>query len=551
MTAYGGYVAAQPVDFSGLISDFGAKAIAIQKANKAKEEKKQLLQQKSVEKQTLKQEERDYKEQQDAIKNIERQEQEDKKIIDKPIPFTGSKTMDDLSAKVVPLVADANFTLSKLMKEDPSKSAELSAKKSNLNRDFQSYVEVPKTAIEGKKYLTEQAKNQSPIGQMLGGKYNSILDVGRKNVSATQDGRLIFFDTNEKGEEIPDSGVPISAIANYGAYADNDVDYDKEIDDLKLGEYSQITGTGGRSQIETKSAKLNPQYENVTNSYARSKTATAPDIARVLVKLGGYGAYVDDVNNIPSQPQIDPKTGEESYKPIIKFELTENGGYYPIVTEGMRKEAEAILKQKIDASISVDVNKTRNPDLALGNGGEKGPKDIPKMDIVEAKKKIRQIESKEDSDNIFNRVPGFKAKLENMAKKSGYKNVTIVDLPGGGLGIRATVGAEKPSKAKVIQEFNNGESIYSWRNGLDPKVGASEYSELSQENKNDYLEIANAGKEQMFKRAGKQISETPKETIYVDVSVLKKNNPNSTVAELKKYIMDQNKGKKIRWQNGK
>lgn len=132
---------------------------------------------------------------------------------------------------------------------------------------------------------------------------------------------------------------------------------------------------------------------------------------------------------------------------------------------------------------------------------------------MKLKKKIRQIESKEDSDAIFNRAPGFKAKLENMAKKAGYKNVAIVNLPGGGLGIRATVGAEKPSKAKVVQEFLSGESIYSWRNGLDPNVGSNEYIELGQENKQDYLDIAQVGKGQMKARVarstGKSIVKKP------------------------------------------
>jgi hypothetical protein len=71
------------------------------------------------------------------------------------------------------------------------------------------------------------------------------------------------------------------------------------------------------------------------------------------------------------------------------------------------------------------------------------------------------------------------------------------------------VGAEKrPSKAKVIQEFTNGESIYSWRNGLDPIVGSNEYAELAQERKEDYLDIVNAGKGQMLKRAAKSTGAT-------------------------------------------
>ena len=67
----------------------------------------------------------------------------------------------------------------------------------------------------------------------------------------------------------------------------------------------------------------------------------------------------------------------------------------------------------------------------------------------------------------------------------------------------ATTGSEKPSKAKVVQEFNNGESIYSWRNGLDPNVGSNEYIELGQENKQDYLDIVQVGKGQMKSRVAR------------------------------------------------
>lgn len=500
MAAYGGYVAAEPLNLSGLITDFGTKAIAIQEANKEREEKKQLLQQQSAEKQALKEEERAYKEQQDALKSIEEQYKEDQKIISKPIPFTGSKTLDDLSAKVIPLVADSNYELNKLMKEDPSNSAELSAKKANMNKDFQTYVQIPETAIKGKQFITGVAKKQSKVGSMFGGKYISMLDVSRKNVTRTPDYRLLFFEKDEDGKDIPNSGIPVSAIANYGAYQDEYVDYDKEIADLNLGEYSQITSSGGRSQIETKSAKFNPQYEAVVNTYARSKTRTPEDITRILVEFGGYGAYIDGQNNISPQTQIDPATGNEYVKPVINFILTDNGGYAADnITQAMQNEAETILKQKVDASIGVDVSKTRNPEY-VSEGGEKEPRDIPRMDVVEANKKVRQIESKDDSISIFKRVPGYKAKLESLAKKAGYKNVQIV-YRNGGLAILGKVN--KGDAVKTLQEFNNPESIYSWRNGLDTIVGSNEFSELVKEKKEEYLDIVNTGKEQMLNRAKK------------------------------------------------
>lgn len=500
MAAYGGYVAAEPLNLSGLITDFGTKAIAIKEAQKEREEKQQLLKQQKAEKIATRDEERAYKEQQDALKDIEEQYKEDQKIISKPIPFTGSKTLDDLSAKVVPLVADRYALYTKLAKEDPSKAAEFSAKKSNLMTDYKAYANIPEVAIKGKEYLTKVAKDQSPIGTLLGAKWNSMLNVSTKNPNETGDGRLVFFDRNENGDVIPNSQIPVSAIANYGAYQDNYVDYDKEIADLQLGEYSQITNSGGKSQIETKSARLNPYYEPVVSSFARKKTALPEDVARVLVQFGGYGAYIDDQFNIAPKSQIDPKTGKEISRPVINFILTENGGFYPDnVTEGMRKEAEDLLKQKVDASIGVDVSKTRNPEF-VPEGVEKEPRDIPRMDVVEANKKVRQIESKDDSISIFKRVPGYKAKLESLAKKAGYKNVQIV-YRNGGLAILGKIN--KGDAVKTLQEFNNPESIYSWRNGLDTIVGSNEFSELVKENKEDYLNIVNAGKEQMLNRAKK------------------------------------------------
>jgi hypothetical protein len=485
-----------------MASDFTGKAIAIQKAQKAKEEKQSLLNQQKAEKIAAKTEERTYKEQQDALKDIEKQAIDDNKIISKPIPFTGSKTMDDLSAKVVPLVADKVALYTKLMKQDPSKSAELSAKKSNMTRDYQSYVNIPGVAIKGKEYLTKVAKDQSPIGIMLGSKWNSMLDVGTKNVTDNEDGRLIFFDRDQEGNEIPDSGIPVSAIANYGAYQDNSVDYDKKIADLQLAEYSQITSSGGRGQIETKSAKLNPNYEPVVNSFVTKETTTPPDIARILVQFGGYGAYVDGQSNIPPKGQIDPATRNEFVKPVIKFELTDNGGYYPIVTEGMRKEAEAIMRQKVEASIGVDVSKTRNPDVIANTGGGSGPRDIPRGDVAEAKKMVAKLADKQKAESIFRREAGYLKSLKSMVDPR-IKNMQIVNLPGGGLGIRGFRTGETKSKTRVLEELTSAADIYAYMKGLNIAAGANEFNQLVDEDINEYKEIVNAGKGQMLNRAAK------------------------------------------------
>lgn len=526
MAAYGGYVATQPIDFGAMASDFTGKAIAIQEAQKQREEKQALLQQQRAEKIAARDEERTYKEQQDVLRDIERQAIEDNKIISKPIPFTGSKTMDDLSAKVVPLVADSNYELNKLMKEDPSKSAELSAKKANMNRDFQAYAQVPEVAIKGKQYLTEQAKYQSKIGQMLGGKYNSILDVGRKNVTKTPDYRLVFFDKDEEGKDIPDSGVPVSSISNYGAYEDKAVDYDKEIADLKLGVYNQLNASG-RSQIEIKSAKLNPEYQAITNSFAKSKAATPPDIARILVELGGYGAYVDGQNNIAPQNQIDPATGNEFVKPVIKFELTETGGYYPIVTQGMQREAEDLIKRKIDASVGADITKTRNPEFVSGEGGV--DKLIQRDEVREVKKmKPLLIKAKIANDFFYGSRYG---EIKQAAMQNGVKNPTISDKES----YKVLYGIPKgKKKVEEIARFNTADEAYAYLTGKPNVVEAAAEYQLAK----DYATENDLN-----------IQPATKEVLTFDMKAARGMAPGKSDEEIKAIIIKQNPGKRLLWQN--
>jgi hypothetical protein len=526
MAAYGGYVAAQPADISGLVSEFGTKIAAQQQSQKEREERSALIEQQRAEKIAAKEEERAYREQQDILKDVERQSIEDNKIISKPIPFVGSKTLDDLSAKVVPLVADSYAFLNKEIKADPSKAADLSAKKANLNRDFQTYVEVPNIAIKGKQYLTEQAKNQSKIGQMLGGKYNSILDVGRKQVKTNDDYRLVFSDNDEEGKLILDSEVPVTAISNYAAYEDKAVDYDKDIADLKLGVYNQLNASG-RSQIEIKSPKLNPEYQAVTNSFAKSKAATPPDIARILVELGGYGAYVDGQNNIAPQNQIDPATGNEFVKPVIKFELTDNGGYYPIVTQGMQREAEDLIKRKIDASVGADITKTRNPEFV---SGESGVDKLIQRDEIREAKKMKPLLTKAKIANDFfygNRLGEIKA----AARLNGIGNPTISDK----VDYKVLYGVPKgKKKVEEIARFNTPDEAYAYLTGKSNVVEAAAEYQLAKDfaTENDL-----------------NIQPATKETLTFDMKAARGMAPGKSDEEIKAIIIKQNPGKRLLWQN--
>lgn len=533
MAEYAGYVASQPIDFGKIGTGLVSNLISIQEKKAEYDEKKQLALEKQQEKEDL---------------LIDKSNEKIQDQINKEISSTGSQNLQRLSSQAVYEAANTAAQLGRMAKADRSNSYAYTQKAQSLARNVGNLRQVYADYGKGYQEILKLSASQDldPLGEAMAKVYAQGGDLNGVNAKIANDEKIVFY------KEDPSTGEVVvmdpEVYTDYNRFVSKKVDYNKLFTDFatnRVGEWESTVKGGPLTKIDTVSIINNPSFEPEKKKFINNLTATPFSTAKFLTSEDpSYQIYTDEKEK---KQLLEDGFAEDK---LIKLGKDEGGYPKPIITEEMKKAADNLAEDKIQATVSFKTTERKNPNIVIATPKE--PKDIPRMDVVEAKKRVRQIESKEDSDAIFNRTPGFKAKLENLAKKAGYKNVTIVNLPEGGLGIRATVGAEKrPSKATVIQEFPNGESIYSWRNGLDPNVGANEYSELAQENKEDYLSIANAGKEQMFKRAGKNTSETPKEVLYVDVSVLKKNNPTKTEAELKKFIMDQNKDKKIRWQYGK
>lgn len=536
MAEYAGYVASQPVDFGKIGSGLVSNLIAIQEKKAEYDEKKQLALEKQQEREDL---------------LIDRDTQKIQDQINKDISSTGSQNLQRISGQSVSEAANAAAQLGRLAKVDRRNSYQYMQKAQSLARSVGGLRQTVDAWAKGSAEILKLSAGQDldALGEAMAKDYIEAGDLNGVNAGVANDEKVVFYKKDPNTGEVIVTDPEV--YTDYNRFVSKKVDYNKLFNDFttnRIGEFESTSKGGPLTKIDTTSIMNNPLFEPEKKKFINNLTATPFSTAKFLTSEDpSYQIY----RNESEKKQLIEDGFDE--KKLIKLGKDESGYPKPIITDEMKKVADKLASDKIQASISYKTTERRNPNIVITTPKE--TKDIPRMDVVEAKKKIRQIESKEDSDAIFNRAPGFKAKLENMAKKAGYKNVAIVNLPGGGLGIRATVGAEKPSKAKVIQEFPNGEAIYSWRNGLDPNVGSNEYIELGQENKQDYLDIIQVGKGQMKARVAKSTgrsntadSKTPDtEVKYFTIDQVKeKLGKNATQDQINQYIKAAEAGGKFK-----
>jgi len=490
MAEYAGYVASQPVDYGKIGTGLVSNLISIQEKKAEYDEKKQLALEKQQEKE-------------DVL--LDRDSQKIQDQINKDISSTGSQNLQRISSQSVYEAANAAAQLGRLAKADRKNAYAYTQKAQALAKNVGSLRQTFNAYAKGYDEILKLSAGQEldALGEAMAKDYAQAGDLNDVNAGVANDQKIVFYKKDPKTGEVITMDPEV--YTDYNRFVSKKVDYNKLFNDFttnRIGEFESTSRGGALTKIDSTSIMNNPNFEPEKKKFVSNLTATPFSTAKFLTTEDpSYQIYRDETE----KKQLIEDGFDENK--LIKLGKDAGGYPKPIITDEMKTVAEKLASDKIQASVSFKTTERKNPNIIITTPKE--PKDIPRMDVVEAKKKIRQIESKDDSDAIFRKAPGSVVKLENLAKKAGYKNVTIVDLPGGGLGIRATVGAEKrPSKAKVIQEFTNGESIYSWRNGLDPIVGSNEYAELAQERKEDYLDIVNAGKGQMLKRAAKSTGAT-------------------------------------------
>jgi hypothetical protein len=425
MAAYGGYVAAQPADISGLISEFGTKIAAQQQAQKEREQRGALLEQQRAEKLAEKQAEL----QKEQFQNVERQTSEALKVINAENPITPSPTINDILSKSVSLGADTAFLLERDQKADPANALTFRSQRQNLIQDISSLKNATAEYAKGADMLMKAMPDQSKQGQFLAGIFLNNGDLEGMDVAITPARRLGFYKKDpQTGEAIPGTGFSPDMFSKANFYTDKKVDYNKVLDDFKIGTFDVIEKSGPRTQTKTTSEKLNPLYDDAKKAFIKGLTASDADVARVLTDLGGYGMYANELNQVPG----------ESGKSIV-YRYSPKGAYIPAIDDKMRAEAAAILDKGLEARIKEAKQETRDADVIVNTGGV-GAKEVKpsatekKMIVADrlASATVSDIQNgNASSANIKNFILGLASEYDVDPRKS-----RLMKMPDGSFGIQ-------------------------------------------------------------------------------------------------------------------
>lgn len=516
MAAYGGYVAAQPVDISGLVSEFGTRVAAQQQAQKEREQRGALLEQQRAEKLAEKEAEL----QKEQFQNVERQTSEALKVINAENPITPSPTINDILSKSVSLGADTAFLLERDQKADPANALTFRSQRQNLIQDISSLKNATAEYAKGSEMLMKAMPDQSKQGQFLAGIFLNNGDLEGMDVAITPARRLGFYKKDpQTGEAIPGTGFSPDMFSKANFFTDKKVDYNKVLDDFKIGTFDVIQKSGPRTQTKTTSEKLNPLYDDAKKAFIKGLTGSDADVARILTDLGGYGMYANELNQVPG----------ESGKSIV-YRYSPKGAYIPAIDDKMRAEAASILDRGLEARIKEAKQETKDADITVNAGSGSGiDKFIQREDIKEAKKmKPLLIKSKIANEFFYgNRYGEMKA----AASKKGISKPTISDK----VDYKILYGIPKgKTKVEEIARFNTPDEAYAYLTGRSDVVDAAAEYQLAK----DYATENDLN-----------IQPAPKETLTFDMKAARGMAPGKSDEEIKAIIIKQNPGKRLLWQN--
>jgi hypothetical protein len=483
MAEYAGYVASQPVDYGKIGSGLVSNLISIQEKKAEYDEKKQLALDKQQEKEDL---------------LIDRDTQKVQDQINKDISSTGSQNLQRVSGQLVNKASDAAAQLGRLAKADRRNAYAYNQKAQSLARSVGTFRQNVDAWAKGSGEIIKLSAGQDldALGEAMAKDYIEAGDLNGVDAGIANDEKVVFY------KKDPNTGEVIvmdpEVYTDYNRFVSKKVDYNKLFNDFttnRIGEFESTSKGGALTKIDTTSIMNNPLFEPEKKKFISNLTATPFSTAKFLTTEDpSYQIYR---NESEKKKLIEDGFDE---KKLIKLGKDESGYPKPIITDDMKSVAEKLAGDKIQASISYKTTERRNPNIVVNTGASKEPKDIPTGDVTQAKKMVSKLQSRIQAADIFRRVPGYKEKLEALARKAGYKDVKIVHS-GDGVAILGKIN--KNDKVKTLQDFQNVGFLYSFMNGLDPMAGQTEFAELANEDINDYLSIVNAGKSQMLKRAAK------------------------------------------------
>jgi hypothetical protein len=465
MAAYGGYVAAQPADLSGIISNFGNKAIAIQEAAKEREDKKALLEKQKKERIEARDEERAYQEQQDVIRGAEQSTIAGIKEVSDPTAATGQQTYEGLATGVTSGVADSIFKIGEAIKSKQINPLQGKVAQQKLIKSYKDFVSGKENFSKGMAFIKEQAPKQSEIGKALGATYFSMGDMPFKTFQVTPNQDLVIYDMDPVTlQPVQDSAIPASTYANYQSFSDQEVDYNKLLDGFNVATRTAFESAGPLSQKKITSESSNKDYIAAKDAFISQTIPSDMDVARFLTQVDGYGIKIQG-----KQVKKPSKQGDKE-NPTIKFDITPAGVYIPIVTDDMKVRARKLLSEGIDARAKESQQVSRNPNITVKTGG--GMETYLAKEDLKEKRKMEPLLNKARITNDFFYNNDF-GPIKAAAITNGITQPTITDKTS----YKILYGIPKgEKKIREIARFNNPREAHAYLTGKSNIVeAAAEY----------------------------------------------------------------------------
>jgi hypothetical protein len=411
------------------------------------------------------------------------------------------------------------FLLEKDQKADPANALTFRSQRQNLIQDISNLKNATGEYAKGADVLMKAMPDQSKQGQFLASIYLNNGDLQGMDVAITPARRLGFYKKDpQTGEAIPGTGFSPDMFSKYNLYADPKLDYNKVLDDFKIGTYDAIEKSGPRTQTKTTSEKLNPLYQDAKKSFINGLTSSDVDVARILTDLGGYGMYANELNKVPG----------EAGKSIM-YRYSPKGAYLPVVDDKMRAEAASIIDRGLEARIKESKQETKDADIIVNAGGGGVDKLLKREEVIEDRKtKPLVVKAKIANDFFYGERYG---EMKQAAVQNGFSKPSISNK----IDYKILYGIPKgKTKPVEIARFNTPDEAYAYLTGKPNVVeAAAEYQTAK-----DYAE-----------RKGLNIQPAPKGTLTFDMKAARGMAPGKSDEEIKAIIIKQNPGKKLLWQN--
>ena len=520
MAEYAGYIAApNQFDWGKFSSDLASNKIAIAEKVRAEREKKKA----AFEKSTL-----------DIYADIKEPEkgynQDDNDFFTKSV-FAGKDAVNETAKE-----ADYNFT----------NTGALTRKQTEIAGWFKGLGETAKTIKTNQEKLIDPKfqEGQSDIGRNFSKMYILTSNTKNKKSFFPKDGAPYIQEVDAEGKPTSDVKINPTLFRSTQGWSDGSIDYDKMFNDFtsnQIGESQKAKMLGSGAIKTTKSIADNPFFVDASAKLVTSVTPNDNESARFLTSTSGYASYVEsDLQQ--KEKLLSQGIPEEK---LIPIGLGQDGLPTAKLTPTQRKaavdEANLMIKQR------VDVMETLTKPASTSGGSTTKPTEGTKARESALNTAISYAE-------LLQKNPGNGFVLNKIA--DAYKSlgkVKVVALMDPNTNEIFGYDIFKTKNGKVVKETGEGVPPSGANTRLGGAVqGIFEALNKDQKRGEEGIDWGTAVGE--YKGDKVRISErlpletAPKETVYLDMSVARKNNKGKSDAQIKAAFMAQNKGKKIVWQ---